>query len=910
MIELTPSLNTREQLGHYQLVKILGRGGMGVVYLAQDERLQRFVAIKRLKPIEIRSMRERVEYFKSRRRLQREARILAQLNHPNIVQIYDVIDENHEFSFVMEYVNGRTLKQQLKEQVTPFNQRITWLLEIAQGLRVAHDKGMIHKDLKLDNILIDEHDVAKISDFGIAHRITQEGSECTQTQSVLGSYSALSPEQALGQGVDQQSDLFSFGIIAFTVLFGEHPFGKSSNHNVMVQNILHKPPVSPSALQQNLPEALVDLLVGLLEKDKRDRIKSASEVIDVLMNCLSISGQPIGQNDDSQTLILECNKTQRITNIKRVFSALSYRNFKRTAIDTLFELSHRTLLILSTVIICFCILLFNLWVLSLPAKPLSVAVLPPSINQLDATVNGVSTHQKQVLIETLNTTLQQYLLETPGLHLISQQAVHQVSHEDYAHRATALGADVLIESTLNCQQQRCQVELNRIEQQVSSNKVEELPWTVSQQQQWRVAIDRQYLNLSNDVKTRISKMFPRYISNHAELNQLTEKEYQTFIEFRHQVLQQEVYNQSIWQALNESRYKYQRYLPYYELMSYLGRQLYDSSHDEQYLTTLNNLLEQGTEQVGNHEIFLIGLLEIELRRLDFEIASNIVKQLENLSVSEERLLFYKGLIENFKGNYEHANKHYQASLILKPTADLLYRIANNFYHQGEYKQVLDTLEQLYRIDSSFNSAKLLESNTHLMLGQFDKAISGYLTLVDIAPNSIVYNNLGLTYQLNNEYQKAIHYFYHAMELDKKNDSTVLNLADSLKLGGYDEDAEFYYQQIIESTDARTADWSEQLNLALAFIQLRRTPESLNSLHQSMRLSENHAEVLFNAGMIYALAKQWPVALSYMEQSLTMGVSVTWFHLPWFDGLCEAQPDQFNKLLASFTAENSRQRCQA
>jgi len=149
-----------------------------------------------------------------------------------------------------------------------------------------------------------------------------------------------------------------------------------------------------------------------------------------------------------------------------------------------------------------------------------------------------------------------------------------------------------------------------------------------------------------------------------------------------------------------------------------------------------------------------------------------------------------------------------------------------------------------------------------------------------------------------------------MELDKKNDSTVLNLADSLKLGGYDEDAEFYYQQIIESTDTRTADWSEQLNLALAFIQLRRTPESLNSLHQSMRLSENHAEVLFNAGMIYALAQQWPVALSYMEQSLTMGVSATWFHLPWFDGLCEAQPDQFNKLLASFTAENSSQRCQA
>ncbi|HEY0893527.1 MAG TPA: protein kinase, partial [Cellvibrio sp.] len=248
------------KLGHYELLDCIGRGGMGLVYRARDTRLDRQVAIKCL----------RTELFEHHyvERFKREALLLAKLNHPNIVQIYDFIEAPDQLALVMELVEGQNLQLHLREHIAPFAQRMRWLTEIAQGLAVAHDAGIIHRDLKAENILINQRKVAKITDLGIAK---SQDYNATLTDHVAGSYCSMSPEQAMGETIDFKSDLFSFGILAYQLLCGAHPFGDTNNKLQLMQRIISHPPTAPSKHNPNLPAEINDLLGQLLSKDPAKR---------------------------------------------------------------------------------------------------------------------------------------------------------------------------------------------------------------------------------------------------------------------------------------------------------------------------------------------------------------------------------------------------------------------------------------------------------------------------------------------------------------------------------------------------------------------------------------------------------------------------------------------------------------
>ncbi|GGY68844.1 hypothetical protein GCM10011613_11440 [Cellvibrio zantedeschiae] len=248
------------QIGHYTIIRTLGRGGMGLVYLAHDPRLDRQVAIKCL-----RSDLYEAHY---RERFKREALLLAKLNHPHIVQIYDYIETDEKLALVMEYVDGQNLQQHLREHIVPITQRMQWLTQIAQGLAVAHDAGIIHRDLKSENILISHHKLAKITDLGIAK---SQDYNATLTDHVTGSYASMSPEQAMGEAIDFRSDLFSFGILAYQLLCGAHPFGEAENKLQIMQRIISHPPISPTKNNPDLPVEAVELLGQLLSKNPDNR---------------------------------------------------------------------------------------------------------------------------------------------------------------------------------------------------------------------------------------------------------------------------------------------------------------------------------------------------------------------------------------------------------------------------------------------------------------------------------------------------------------------------------------------------------------------------------------------------------------------------------------------------------------
>ncbi|RZA07694.1 MAG: serine/threonine-protein kinase [Moraxellaceae bacterium] len=260
MTQLSQNTMDLTQIGHYTIHSSIGRGGMGLVYLARDMRLDRQVAIKCL----------RNDLFEDhyRERFKREARLLAKLNHPHIVQIYDYIETEDQLALVMEYVDGQNLQQHLREHIVPITQRMQWLTQIAQGLAVAHDAGIIHRDLKSENILINKHKLAKISDLGIAK---SQDFNATLTDHVTGSYASMSPEQAMGEAIDFRSDLFSFGILAYQLLCGAHPFGEAENKLQIMQRIISHPPISPTKNNPDLSTEAVELLGQLLSKNPDNR---------------------------------------------------------------------------------------------------------------------------------------------------------------------------------------------------------------------------------------------------------------------------------------------------------------------------------------------------------------------------------------------------------------------------------------------------------------------------------------------------------------------------------------------------------------------------------------------------------------------------------------------------------------
>lgn len=285
--------DTPIQLGHYQLLASIGHGGMGLVYRARDVRLERDVAVKCL----------RRELFEAHyvERFKREALLLAKLNHPNIVQIYDFVETPDQLALVMELVDGDNLHIHLREHLTPISQRLKWLAQIAEGLAVAHDAGIIHRDLKTENILINKHGQAKITDLGIAK---SQDINSTLTDHIAGSYCSMSPEQAKGEEINFKSDLFALGILAYQLLCGAHPFGDTRNKLQVMQRIISQTPTPPQQHNPHLPPEAIDLLGQLLSKDPNNRPDNTHWVAGQFERLINLVRESTALNDDTQAIIL------------------------------------------------------------------------------------------------------------------------------------------------------------------------------------------------------------------------------------------------------------------------------------------------------------------------------------------------------------------------------------------------------------------------------------------------------------------------------------------------------------------------------------------------------------------------------------------------------------------------------
>jgi len=268
------SLVERALSAHYELDSEIGRGGMGVVYRAKDRRLKRTVAIKVLPP-------ELAFRSEIKTRFLREAEMAAQLNHPNIVDIYAVDEAGGIVFFVMAYITGDNVAKLLHDHgALSIDQTRRILRDVADALAYAHERGVIHRDIKPDNILIDaDSGRPMVTDFGIARAVSEGETRLTATGIAIGTPTYMSPEQAAGErAIDGRSDLYSLGILGYQMLSGEPPFVANSTPAILVKHVSERP-VPIEQRRSDVPPDLARVIMQLLEKDPANRFPSAGSVV-------------------------------------------------------------------------------------------------------------------------------------------------------------------------------------------------------------------------------------------------------------------------------------------------------------------------------------------------------------------------------------------------------------------------------------------------------------------------------------------------------------------------------------------------------------------------------------------------------------------------------------------------------
>ena len=369
----------------YQIIKSIGEGGMANVYLAYDTILDRDVAVKVL-----RGDLSNDEKFV--RRFQREALSASSLSHPNIVEVYDVGDDNGQYFIVMEYIDGKNLKDLLKKRgKLTVSEVVDIMSQIADGLSVAHDSYIIHRDIKPQNIMILENGLVKITDFGIA--MAMNATQLTQTNSVMGSVHYLPPEQASGKGSTLKSDIYSMGILMYELLVGQLPYRGDNAVEIALKHLKEPLPSIRDELP-DIPQSVENVILKSAAKNPKNRYNDAREMYEDLKTCLDESrlNEPKLEyqypelDSDNKKFTKQVEKAISVENSEDEDEAVSVKQIK----DEDIKKENKLLIVLSSIFVGLIVVVAAI-----------VLFIPSLIKQKDIKVPDVSNMDITKAIETL-----------------------------------------------------------------------------------------------------------------------------------------------------------------------------------------------------------------------------------------------------------------------------------------------------------------------------------------------------------------------------------------------------------------------------------------------------------------------------------------------------------------------------
>ncbi len=842
--------------GQYSKIRLLGEGGMGKVYLAQDNKLERQVAIKELTAL---SGEQSLEHALA------EARILARLSHANIIQIYNVYEQDNQAALVMEYFHSQSLSQYQNENQLSMVAKLELLRQLTAGLKTAHQHGIIHCDLKPSNVLVNKQGQLKIADFGIARLAGQEQGIEPDSSADYGCLFYMSPEHIARQALDYRTDIFSLGIIAYQLLVGSHPFGQGSANQV-AERICQQVPEHAKNLLCDAPSVLTDLLMAMLVKPVAQRTLTAAEIENRLGHIL----MQLQQNLDSEQATLPL--PEPTTKKQHSFRSIKFLS--------------------GACLLCLLLLLAFYFVSQGESDNKHVAILKPRLIENSA----MPAAQQALVLSTVEDAMRQAVINTKNMYLISQREVTATTAllgDNLAKLKQALGASDLITTSLDCDNNRCNVRFARLSSR--PNNAEHL--SVSAENHWFLPVEK-FSVMYSASQGQFAALFAKELAvNKAGLLQkpIKESDYQRYINLYHEIKEQRQYNEhslsKLAELLTRSPYLYAAYALYRDT----ALDLYLDSRDKKYLQQLDSLLQNAPPEYrySVYEAIDRFWLASDLGQMD--VAQQQITEAKHRGADALLILEQQAYMHFSSGHYDKAAQAYTDAYKLRPSLSLLYNSAFSYWRMGELSKAEKTIESLLKQYPNNIKGKRLQANIWLLQGQLASAIAAYQAIVNINPQSSDLTNLALAYALNKQYKKSLEFAQKALAKAPKHPFNLLNLADIEMMMGEKQLAKSHYQQVVSLLVGKN-EVKYLTNLAQAYAQLGQADLAIATINKAQELTSDNGEVSYASALVYSLLNEKSSAIHHVKVALKNNVGAVWYNLPWFDALC--REPQFQQLMDS------------
>jgi serine/threonine protein kinase/tetratricopeptide (TPR) repeat protein len=809
-----------KQISHFRIQRLLGRGGMGVVYQAVDLELGRVVALKFLSHA-ARSPRDEARFH-------REARAAAALDHPNIGTIYEVGERDGQRFIAMAFYDGETLAARIGREPggkLPVAEAASIAGQLAPALDAAHAAGVVHRDLKPENVMITRGGRVKLLDFGLAK--WAEAPTVTEQGVVVGTAAYMAPEQLRGNESGTAGDLWAFGVVLYQMLSGERPFG--GERKGMVHAILHEDPPPLHELRPDVPEALERITNRCLAKEPAERFPNAAAILAEL----------------SATGLWESGST----------SASLPARPGRPRHRWWPWLAAAALLLLAGIAAVF--------FLRKPQPPVYVAVLKPEVSGslLPDDAAQVKLNLQAALLRTV--------AALDGLAALDTVQVNAVKGTP-AQVARAVAAGEAVASQADCAGDLCQVSLRRLggtDGRVLWSGVLRLP--ASDPRLFANAVAASLRQGYGDRELRLPRL---------ELA-ISERDYRTFLALRQRLADPAALDE-ILARLDELRQRAPSFLDAHVLEAKIAWKLYRDTGEDRYLKQGLAVANQAHDLAPDDPRPLEALFSLSLDSGRLDEAEAVLERLEEVDPAGS--LLRRGQLAERRGRTEEALSLLADAARLQPSWQTLLTVANAEYRQGRLDEARRHLEELLE-RSPGNAAGLKTLAQIELLRNPERAVALLREAAKTDPGPESLTNLGLNLLLLRRYGEAETSLRQALALQPDNPYAALNLADCLTLLGRTGEARGLYAGIAGS-HATPGDWNLLGAKAQAFAHLGRTEEALAAIQQALRLTPDNGQLTYEAAVVYVLIGDRGSALFHARQAAAQKVDANWFTLPFFDPL--------------------------
>lgn len=859
-----------ERLGAYRVEGRLGQGGMGEVFLGYDERLDRRVALKRI--------RHGRTGAHQRERFRREARAVARLSHPSIVQVYDLLEDSSGDCLVLELVPGETLRERLGRGPLGVAEAVGLAVEVAEGLAAAHEAGIVHRDLKAENVVVTPAGRAKILDFGLA-KLDQDEAELepesalTAAGTILGTSHAMSPEQASGGEVDARSDLFSLGVLLYEMLTGRSPFlGAHALDTLKRVLTLHPPP--PGSLRPDLPPALDALVLELLSKEPGHRPRSAQAVARALEELARLpAGMPASPPTGPRISDLPTGEALPVT-LPRPGPGLPATGASpRRGVAAAVAAVAGTVLLLALAAVAVFLASRD------PAPRRRVAVAPPEVAEAsENAAEGEAAQLALVASGVLGAALDA-LASFEGLAPLDPAQLGGNRGTPTA-LARAAAADEVLTSRVERAGALCRVSLRRIrgdDGQVLWAKAFDVPPGPEDLHLVGTAVRAQLRQAYPDLRLRpgVPELEAR------------DGDYATFLAIRGRLGQGSAPPGPELPRLAALLETSPRFLEGHLLAARVAHNLFLSTRDAAYLERAARWAAEAERLAPGDPRPLVEGFRVALARGGSDAAGTreaaaALERLAPLAPGDPEILTLRASLAEQQGDAEGAAAALREAVRRAPSWQNLFRLADLEYRQGRIGSARGHLETLLdrAPDNLWGLQKLAE--VELMAGDLGRAEAIYRDLVRRAPMRSNYTNLGLARFLRGRPGEAVAAYRQALELDPGHPTVLVNLADAELARGREDQAREAYAHALEALEAAAAESPmspfDRMLQAQCLARLGRSREAVTIVLETLSRSPNNPEILYLASLVHAVAGERSSALGYAQGALRQGVRPRWFRI--------------------------------